>query len=124
MISIENSSISCGIDELDGIEDTDLKDTLAAAAEGGWYWETEYYHSTRSLKRSVAFFIFSDVTDSTNLKALVKFIKKKKLGKLIKSDVKTNPNTTNQIVMYIWHFNNALKKYRYQQGGSRYDRNW
>lgn len=64
--------------------------------------------------RDLPLIIFSDTNRKSNCggNALAKYIVEKKLGTVVKSDIKVNPNTRRKIAMWIWTVDyKKLRKY-------------
>lgn len=65
---------------------------------------TDWYRSGSgiSFKLITPFIVFSDAIANRNGAKLAKFIENNKLGKVIKSSVKANPNTGHKIRVLVW----------------------
>ena len=87
-MAIARSTACCGINELDGVSYGSPKESLLAA------------------NPSVPFMFFS-VTSSNKKKAeaLVSTIKKDKLSTVRKTRQRRNPNSGNDLIMYMWTIN-------------------
>ena len=83
------SQISCGVYQL-----YSLSDGAAAAVKS-------YKSYARSLEGK-AFVIFSDSEYHGNGKALAKYIREKKLGRVAGSKPRVNPNTGRLIRVWVW----------------------
>lgn len=86
----------CGIDEMDGL-DVNPEATIREYCQerfDGFYPEDN---------ETQAFVFFSDTVHSSHKgEDLAKFITKKKLGKIIKTERKRNPNSGNMLQMWVW----------------------
>ena len=86
--------ICCGVDEAEEIRcntpEQNLEYMFLGMADSEW-------------RR--AFIIFTDHKQQTYGKALAKYIKKHKLGKIHVTRSKRNPNTDNMIRVWVWDFN-------------------
>lgn len=101
----------CGVCEISGIGENSPKMILRSAADG--LYSDEYQGRFR-------FMVFTGSTENDSLKtaaALKAFILKNKLGEVIKTKKRENPNTTNIIQMYVWTINhNTFRRWARKQG--------
>jgi hypothetical protein len=109
MADITSADISCGIDQLVGLNG-DEKDIIKDIVE---YYEWEGFHASMLL--------FSDNEEYGNGIRLAKFITKNKLGHLIKSRrVKNRNHPENTIQAWIWHLP-PIRKLKKACGWTRED---
>lgn len=100
---INNDLGCCGIKEIDGIGDhrNTPKNTILEVARD------HFFNHNRS-----AFIIFSDIGRKTAGINLQKYITKNKLGTIVKTETKKNPNTASSLMVWTWAINQAnLKRY-------------
>lgn len=83
----------CGIYEINNLVDKDISPA------------TVLVKVVDELLREYPMVIFHDATKFGNGKRLCTFIRGKKLGKVHASDKKMNPNSQNEIQMWIWYPN-------------------
>lgn len=94
-MDLEASSISCGVDQLFGLEHSpktivqDLAQEIVDHQE--WYED-----------RPPAFLVFSDAVNFKNGRKLASYIKKNNLGALYGTQPKTNNNSGNKIQVWTW----------------------
>lgn len=88
------SLVSCGIREIDGLEDMWDADTIIANVSD----------------IDTAFVLFS--TTSSHGDELRDYVRRFKLGKVVETDWVKNPNSGNEIRAYLWQVNqDAVRKY-------------
>ena len=96
-----NTTCCCGLKEINGIIYSKPKDTIRTVLED--QIENESHPP---------FYIFTGVTKEKYGNKLEKYIKKYKLGTIIKTHSKRNPNSENFITIWTWEINNQnLKKW-------------
>lgn len=110
MSELDSSQISCGISELFDLENSPSS-TLTHAFTMS-YWPYGSPEEKEIIGLDFAFVIFSDTVQRGYGSKLAAFIKSHKLGTIIPSQIKTNPNTKNKIRMWIWQINpTALERW-------------
>lgn len=92
----------CGLNEIYDVGDNSPERNLSDVGER--FVESKGY---------VPFYIFTDIADSNGGKNLAKYIKKHKLGRIIHSKAKRNPNSGNMLTVWVWETNkkNFIKWY-------------
>ncbi len=103
---VDNSDISCGVDciidlSLDAFK-TELKKGQGIKQSDGW---GHYYYEVEPTFAKGYSYIFSDSVVNGNGQAIADFIRKHKLGSLIATRPRKNPNSGNMIKIWIWRFN-------------------
>lgn len=99
-----NTTSCCGLNELENISDC-----------GNGYKNiiTQIIQHREKTTEDIPFYIFTDVTRRISGRRLASFIELNKLGKIIKSHSKLNPNSENYISVWIWEVSNkGLKDYQ------------
>lgn len=105
-----NETTCCGLMELYGLSDNTPGNLVLIVAnhrfEQANYGNKDEY--------GYCFVLFTDVSEKDYGPGLVKYIKKNKLGKVIQTSSKRNPNTGHRIRAWIWEINQAAlwKVYR------------
>jgi hypothetical protein len=85
---LDSSYISCGVSELSQL-DEDPDSDLASSMDD-------------ILNEGSPFYLFSDTVDRNRGERLRTYILKHHLGSVLRSRVKTNPNSGNDIRVFIW----------------------
>jgi len=93
-MSILRDTSCCGVDEIEALERT-AKESLLEICEEKYGWGASQQ----------AFILFTDIASSTRGKNLSKYITEKKLGDVIKTAPKTNPNSGNRVTVWVWAIN-------------------
>jgi hypothetical protein len=88
-MSIEETQC-CGVNEIDGLGGKTPKETVASIC-----------HSRYADSDKTPFYIFTGVWNKGYCQKFIKYIKDNKLGTILKSTQKVNPNTNNKIIVGI-----------------------
>jgi len=100
-MSILRDTSCCGVDEIEALERT-AKESLLEICEEKYGWGASQQ----------AFILFTDITTSGRGRKLSKYITDNKLGDVIKTNPKTNPNSGNRVTVWVWAINEtALLKW-------------
>lgn len=111
MTGIDETQISCGVHQLYEIGRDTPKQSVAAAKED-FFYESDDWGSEAKLKKSCAFYIFSDTVSSGAGLKLAKYIRDNRLGTVQISRAKVNPNSGNTIQVFTWKVNDrALQRW-------------
>jgi hypothetical protein len=103
-INVANTTISCGVYQLQNL-DSDSSVVVQQVAN-------DISNRITTGENTYAFLLFSDAVIAGNGASLAKYIKEKKLGSIVASRVKINPNSENKIKVWIWGVNrNNLFKF-------------
>lgn len=95
-MELENTYISCGVDQLYGLRETKPKIILEEMAQ-------DIVNPTwGELRNPPAFVIFSDAAKFGNGRRLAKYITDHKLGKVYATQPKLNLNSKNKIQVWTW----------------------
>lgn len=96
-----NHTACCGLDEIDGIDDTP-KNVLVSVCEDK-YPDREWAEDGDQIGQEQAFILFTDnVSDNNYGVNLAKYIKKNKLGTFTATRARENPNTGNMVRVWVW----------------------
>jgi hypothetical protein len=110
MAIVDDSCISCGVDQLYGLNDPDPKEIIRNVVTS--------YELQGILTCSIL--LFSDNEEKGNGKRLAKFIRDNKLGRLIESRLvpNRNMNGTTKIRCWMWHLP-SLRKLKRASGWTK-----
>lgn len=109
MAELEETSISCGVRQLYGVRDKEPKEVLYEALKDVRPWGVDWQLNNMRF----GIILFSDkVARPRGAKyskfggvKFAEFVIENKLGKIISSDIITNPNTSNKIQVWVWQLN-------------------
>lgn len=96
---IRDSTVSCGVGELDGLAADPRRNVAEVISEWDNYLE---YCNDGDDTAEFVMFVFSDSVDRGRGKALAEFIRERKLGSLRQSPVRKNPHSGNKIQTWLW----------------------
>lgn len=93
MIDIRSTSC-CGLSDIDYLKGTKPKEAIAKIC------------TDRELNDTPPFYLFSGVVKEKYGENFKKYILKNKLGKIIETPTRINPNSDNRIKAWVWSVNN------------------
>lgn len=94
MTAVIERTNCCGFKEIDGLENTTTKQALI-----------DICHDYFNEDNDCAFLFFTGVTKEKYGQKFKALIKKEKLGTIIETRSKKNPNSSNKIKAWIWDIN-------------------
>jgi hypothetical protein len=89
----------CGVKELNGISDYSSKEVVKFVK--GYRYDNDVHPP---------FYLFTGITDKRYAQRLANYIKRNKLGRVVQTQSKVNPNSNNHITAYLWQVNSRLDK--------------
>lgn len=105
-----NETSCCGMNEIEGLSHSrTAKEAMLAFCqyiedeEGGDYnYDTGDYEPTRTSLRPLAQYVFTGTTDAKYGPQFKAYILENKLGSVVESRAKRNPNSGNMVRAWIW----------------------
>lgn len=97
----------CGVHEIDNLEGEGNAERSMRIVCEDYFGEDNH----------CAFYTFTDVMEYKNGTAFAKYIKDHKLGRVVKSHTRRNPNSGNRISIWIWepHFTNLRNWWKHHK---------